>query len=101
MSRDIVAGPAVAFMSGRAGIFSLVVTAVDFLGAGRYGSGTTACELPNRGRAASVSALARAQTTAGDGRCKIQSKIQNELQHFSQANAWPFAPLLADRGRSS
>jgi hypothetical protein len=81
MSRDIVAGPAVAFMNGRAGIFSLVVTAVDFLGAGRYGSGTTACELPNRGRAASLSALAR--------------------QHFSQANAWPFAPLLADRGRSS
>jgi hypothetical protein len=99
MSRDIVAGPAVAFMNGRAGIFSLVVTAVDFLGAGRYGSGTTACELPNS--RAALSALSRARSTAGDGRCKIQSKIQNELQHFSQANAWPFAPLLADRGRSS
>jgi hypothetical protein len=100
MSSDIVAGPAVAFMHGRAGIFSSVVTAVDFLGSGRYGSGTTVCELPNRGRTARVSALARARTKASDGRRKIQSKNQNELQHFSPANAWPFAPLLAGGGRS-
>jgi hypothetical protein len=102
MSRDIVAGPAVAFMNGRAGIFSLVVTAVDFLGAGRYGSGTTACWPLNTGRTARVLVLAGARSTAGEGRTIIQSKMQSELQDFLPANAVaPFVPLIADRGRWS
>jgi hypothetical protein len=86
MSRDIVAGAAVAIVSGRTGILSSVVTAVDFRGAGRYGSSTVAWKLPNGGRVARVSAFAAALTS--QGRSKNQSKIQYELPHFLPATGW-------------
>ena len=91
MSRDIVAGAAAAFRGGRSRTLSLVVTAVDFPGAGRYGSDATACEPSTAAR-----------TAASEGCSKIQFKIQNELQHSLLATAVAlFARLLAVRGWTS
>ena len=109
MSRDIVAGPAVASVGGPSGMLNRVAVVACGFGAARGRFGVVGCEPHESGRAAGVMARAGADDTANEDRFEIQHhniqhhniqhhRIQDQLRLFLPAAAAPLEPLATDPG---
>jgi hypothetical protein len=94
MSRDFVAAPAAARVSGPVRILDSIVALVRALRAVRSRFGAPACEPPDGNRATGASIWGGTGDAAIEGRFKVQ----NQLQLFLRATAMaPMVPLVADR----